>query len=367
VVAMRRPPLVDLLVAAALLVAGLAASLGSDNGASEIVVVAFTLAYTLPLALRRVAPLVAPSLAVVAVLAFGVVVEDASQPTIVLAVGLAAYTIGHDVRMPMSGVACVVLVAGFWIAMLATGSPAADLVFVVINYGAPWLFGRVLRDRAEHAEAARGRAIEDERARIARELHDVVAHALSVVAVQTQAVRRRLEPHQGREADHLTGVEGAVREAMREMRRLFGVLRANGAAAPLAPQPELGDLEELLAEARAAGLEVRAEVELPAAGIPAGLGLAAYRIVQEALTNVRRHAKARSVLVRVSDAGESLDVEVRDDGHGPSGGVPGHGLVGMRERVALYGGTLEAGAAPGGGFRVRAQLPLGGAPPGFAS
>jgi signal transduction histidine kinase len=176
--------------------------------------------------------------------------------------------------------------------------------------------------------------------------------------VQTQAVRHRLAPEQQREAADLQAVEGVVREAMGEMRRLFGVLRGHGAVAPLAPQPGLADVDGLLAEARGAGLDVRAEIQLPAGGVPAGVGLNAYRIVQEALTNVCRHAAASAIDVRIDGAGDTLDIEIRDDGSGDGNGPPGHGLVGMRERAALYGGTLDAGSGEHGGFRVHARLPL---------
>jgi len=356
---MRRPSVSDIVVAAALLAAGVAATFGAEGG-PDAAALGFTVAYTVPLAFRHVFPLAAPSLSVVAILAFGLAIENVSQPTIPLAVGLAAYTIGHDVPMPASGVVALVLLAGFWSTMLATDAPAGDLVFVVLNYGAPWLFGRVLRDRADAAQAGRAQAVEDERARIARELHDVVAHTLSVVAVQTQAVQRRLAPHQDREAADLRGVEGAVRDAMVEMRRLFGVLRANGAAAPLAPQPGLADVDDLLADARAAGFEVHAEILLSPADVPPGVGLTAYRIVQEALTNVRRHAHARTIVVHINGDGQQLEIEVSDDGTGPTAGSAGHGILGMRERVRLYGGSLEAGSAPGGGFRIRARLPVPG-------
>jgi signal transduction histidine kinase len=183
----------------------------------------------------------------------------------------------------------------------------------------------VLRDRAEAARAGRERALLDERARIARELHDVVAHALSFVAVQTQAVRRQLDPDQERQAADLHRVEGAVREAMVEMRRLLGVLRTDGAGAPLAPQPGLADLAGLMADARAAGLDVREDIHVPTDTVSAGLGLTVYRIVQEALTNVRRHARARNVTVSIHTEADALSIEVVDDGVAGTTGEPGHG------------------------------------------
>ena len=359
---MRWPGSRDLVIAALLFATGTASAVASDTDAA--LGAALTLGYTAPLAFRRVAPLTAFAGVVAGVGASALLAAHLSQPTLPLAMAIAAYTLGHEVAMPASALALGVVLAGLCAAMLATGSKAGDLVFAVLNYGAPWLFGRVLRDRADRAVALRERAVLDERRRIARELHDVVAHALSVVSVQTQAVRRRLDGDHPREVADLRAIEGNVRDAMGEMRRLFGVLRAEGDGAPLAPQPRLADLDELLGEARTAGLQVKASVALGADPLPAGLDLTAYRIVQEALTNVRRHARAHGVDVDVRREPGALRIAVVDDGQGDAGGEPGHGLVGMRERAALYGGTLSAGSgADGRGFRVDARFPLDGARP----
>jgi signal transduction histidine kinase len=355
---MRRPPTRDLVLAVALFVLGVAAIAGGGTSVPVGVALALTALYTLPLAYRKAAPLAVPLLTVTTVLVFGAVDADGSQPTLPIALVIAAYTIGHDVPMPRSGIAVAAMIGAFWALMLASDVPAGDLVFAALNYGAPWAFGRALRTRAELATAVQDEAVEEERRRIARELHDVVSHALSVVSVQTQAVRRRLEPRQTREAEDLRRIEGTVREAMGEMRRLFGVLRAEGELAPLAPQPGLPDLEALVTDARAAGLAVDAAIEPGNARLPAGLELTAFRIVQEALTNVRKHAHASRVAVAIHPEGGRLLIEVRDDGRG---GVPngtGNGLAGMRERAALYGGSVEAGPDASGGFAVRAQLPL---------
>jgi signal transduction histidine kinase len=357
---MPRPPISDLVLAVVLFALGAASGVGSADSSGETVgVVALTALYALPLAFRRGAPFAIPLLSVAAVLASGVFDVGGSQPTIPLAVAIAAYTLGHDVPMPRSGYAVAALLGAFWTFMLAIDDvPPADLVFVALLYGAPWAFGSALRARGKQAAAGREEAVQEERQRIARELHDVVAHALSVVSVQTQAVRRRLDPEQAREAEDLRRIEGTVREAMGEMRRLLGVLRAEGELAPLAPQPGLGDLDSLIADARAAGLAVDAAVAPRADALPAGLEITAFRIVQEALTNVRRHAHASRVAIDVRPAGELLLIEVRDDGRGGTPNGSGHGLAGMRERAALYGGSLAAGPSPGGGFAVRAQLPL---------
>jgi signal transduction histidine kinase len=216
---------------------------------------------------------------------------------------------------------------------------------------------RIERQRAEEARAA----VAEERARIARELHDVVGHSVSVMTVQASGVRRLLKPEQEREREALLVVEQAGREALAEMRRLVGVLRRPEEAPALAPQPSLQHLDRLVEQAREAGLPVDVQIEGEATELPAGLDLTAYRLVQEALTNAIKHAQATraDVIVRYGDG--VVELAVTDDGHGSSDGSAdsgGHGLVGMRERVAVYGGELEAGPKPGGGFALRARLPL---------
>ena len=200
----------------------------------------------------------------------------------------------------------------------------------------------------------------EERARIARELHDVVGHSVSVMTVQAAAVRRLLRPDQQREREALLIVEQTGREALAEMRRMVGVLRRPEEAPARAPQPSLDHLDRLVEQAREAGLPVELRIEGDPVQLPAGLDLTAYRLVQEGLTNAMKHARAdrTQVLVRYDD--EHIEVTVTDDGQGDhSGGTEGgHGLVGMRERVSVYGGELEAGPRPGGGYQLRARLPL---------
>ncbi|MEV3983863.1 sensor histidine kinase [Nonomuraea sp. NPDC049758] len=221
-----------------------------------------------------------------------------------------------------------------------------------------------LRDRAarlERAHAADTRAARaEERSRIARELHDVVAHHVSVMTVQAAAARRVLaaDPDLAREA--LSAIENTGRLAMSEMRNIVGVLRTD-ARAELGPQPGVGDLPGLVEQMREAGLPTRLRVEGEPRPLPAGVDLAAYRLVQEGLTNSLRHAGAGAeAVVTVSHAPSGLDVRVEDDGRGtaPAADRTGHGLVGIRERVALYGGILNIGPRPGGGFEVRARFPL---------
>jgi len=216
---------------------------------------------------------------------------------------------------------------------------------------------RAEREREERARAA----VAEERARIARELHDVVGHSVSVMTVQASGVRRLLRPDQDREREALLVVERTGREALAEMRRMVGVLRRPEEAPALAPQPSLDHLSRLVDQAREAGLPVELRIEGEAIQLPAGVDLTAYRLVQEGLTNVVKHAQATRAEVLVNYGDSYLEVTVRDDGKGVGngdGGGGGHGLVGMRERVSVYGGDLDAGPQPGGGYRLRAKLPL---------
>lgn len=182
-----------------------------------------------------------------------------------------------------------------------------------------------------------------------------------MIAIQTQAVRRRLAPDQVREAEDLAAVETTAREALAEMRRLFGVLRSDGEAASLSPQPGLHELERLCEQVRASGLDVEVEVEGSPYALPAGLDLTAYRILQEGLTNALRHSGARRATVLLRYGAARLDIAVDDDGRGfDSATVPsdGHGLVGVRERVALYEGTVQVLPRKTRGTRLVASLPL---------
>jgi signal transduction histidine kinase len=200
-----------------------------------------------------------------------------------------------------------------------------------------------------------------ERERIARELHDVIAHSVSVMVVQAGAGERVLDgdPEQARAAFYSIRETGS--EALEEMRRLLGLLRQKHDALSLAPQPSIARLSLLVDEVRAAGLPTQLAVEGRPKTLAPGIELSAYRIVQEALTNIRKHAGAVSASVRVHYTEHEVVLEVDDNGNGTletNGDGSGHGLIGMRERAALYGGTLEAGPRTDGGFRIRATLPL---------
>jgi signal transduction histidine kinase len=272
-------------------------------------------------------------------------------------------------------------IAGLGIALAAAGlvtlnNPTqgwGDFAGIVLLFGIVWLaafaIGRKLeeaagaQERAERLEREREakalEAVADERARIARELHDVVGHSVSVMTVQASAVRRRLTPDQEQEREALEIVEQTGREALAEMRRLVGVLRRPEEGPALAPQPSLEYLDRLVAQARESGLPVDLRIEGERAQLPAGVDLTAYRLIQEGLTNAIKHARATKadVVVRYGDG--EIEITVLDDGAGGGDeGGGGHGLVGMRERVAVYGGELEAGPRAEGGYALRARLPV---------
>jgi signal transduction histidine kinase len=300
---------------------------------------------------------------------------------IYLAVGTAYFTV-H--RRGMRGWAAASLVVGYigivWVPVLLS-TPGDDTVTVGGALGVlAWLLvlfaiGEIVRTRArfveEHErsrEEERQRQISDERLRIARELHDVLAHNVSLINVQAGVALHLIDerPEQAREA--LTNIKAASAETLREMRSVLGVLRGVDEEAPRSPAPSLARLDSLVASASAAGLDVTTSVEGSVSALPAGVDLAAYRIVQEALTNVARHAgHSAHARVLVGYGSDALTVQVDDDGAGAAPVVEspgsGTGLVGMRERVTALGGSLEARPRPGGGFRVRAVLPLDGVTP----
>ncbi|HVD43070.1 MAG TPA: histidine kinase [Gaiellaceae bacterium] len=239
-------------------------------------------------------------------------------------------------------------------------------VFLTITFRVAWLAGKWMQRRrtkerarvAERAEQAR-EALRAERARIARELHDVLAHAVSVIVLQARGARHALadRPQEARTA--IDAIERTASQALGEMRRLLNVLRADDIGATLAPQPSLARMEPLITQVRAAGLPVELQIEGMTRELPAGIDLCAYRIVQEALTNSLKHAGPATAAVVLRYGNDALDVEIADTGTANvNGDLAGLGLAGMRERVALFGGQLESGPRPGGGYLVKARLPL---------
>jgi signal transduction histidine kinase len=332
-------------------------------------VVSFLL-ITAPVAWRRRAPLAAT-----AVVAVGFSLQTVAGQAEVLGGFVAAILITYAVaaREDRRGALVGASLVTVGIVLSALYDPAnrsfADTFGNLFLFAVVWTLGRTVRSRQRRADVAeltaREReeqartAVRDERARIARELHDVVAHCVSVMVLHAGAARRVLRDDPQRVAEPLLLVEETGRQALAEMQRLLGILRENGARAALTPQPGLDDLPALAEQVRRSGLPVELRVEGAPRPLPAGVGLAAYRIVQEALTNALKHAGPATTSVRIAYRPHEIELEVVDDGRGggPGSGT-GHGLVGMRERAALYGGEIEAAPLEKRGFRVRARLPL---------
>ena len=334
-------------------------------------------AMTFPLAWRRVAPVAVLAIVFVPLIAMAA----AGQPldsTYVMVVLLVAFHAAGAYCERRRAIIALAIGLGLLTAVLLIEpdgeSTAGDLVFLGAILSVVWALAVGIRERAAQAGAlkVRAQALElerdvrareaaaEERARIARELHDLVAHSISVIAVQTGTLRRRLSRDRPDDAEELALVERTARETLAEMRRLLGLLRTDDEAPALSPQPDLSQVERLAEQVRRAGLDVDLTVEGGPRPLPPGIDLAAYRIVQEALTNAIKHAGPARARVTVRYLPGELELEITDDGAGPrgNGDGSGHGLVGMRERVALYGGSLDAG--PGGerGFAVRARLPI---------
>jgi signal transduction histidine kinase len=340
---------------------------------------ALVLLHTLPLAARRRFPLAVLATSVASGLAFaalGLPPEILGLAILVAVYSVAAY---GDRWVALAGLA--VAEVGLAAVQLTPGRTGADTL-VINNMGVvavAWLLGHFahnyrayaarLEERTAELERAREalarRAVTEERLRLARELHDVVAHAMSVIAVQSGvgAHVATTQPKEARKA--LAAIEATSRAALTELRRLLGVLRQEDEPhGDLAPMPGLADLEGLLAEVAKAGLAVKLQVHGTRPPLPAGVDLSAYRIVQEALTNVVKHAGPAHAQVVVGYGDQEVTVEIIDDGRGAVTSVTdgragtGHGLIGMRERVAAFGGDLEVGPRPHGGFRVAARLPV---------
>ncbi len=333
---------------------------------STVALVLAAAVVTLPLAWRRTRPVLAGAGVAVGLVSVYTVPDPPDAVWQLLAIIIAAYSLAAYAPGRSALLGAVLLTTAIVISISVDPSdelanvPPTLVIFVAIPFGA----GRALRGRTADASAAQARAAEAvgaERARIARELHDVVAHSITVIAVQADAAEAALARDPARALEPLSVIKHTARDALAEMRHLLTLLRTDGTPVdPLVPQPGLAGLPELAVQLRRSGLEVELRGTGPHA-VPPGVDLAAFRIVQEALTNVVKHAGAGRAVVEVRDDPGELRLEVRDDGDGPAGraGAGGHGLVGMRERVALYGGRLEAGpAVPGPGFRVTATFPL---------
>jgi signal transduction histidine kinase len=339
----------------------------------EAVAALFT---TAPIALRRSRPI---AVLAVTVTAETLILLFARESQVPLGVIVALYTVGAYCERRVS------IRAAGWVALPITvglivnnGPHAGRVIPELAVFAIAWVVGDNVRTRRAYlaeleARAARlerereekaDRAVVEERARIARELHDVIAHNVSVMVVQAAAGEDVFDEDPGKARESLAAVASTGRMALTELRRLLGVIRAeDDRAEPVyAPQPELEHIDGLVGQVREAGLPVELSVLGEARPLPEGVGLCAYRIVQEALTNTLKHADATTAQVRMRYVTDALELEIIDDGRGQdavNGEAGGQGLIGMRERVALFGGELTASPRPGCGYEVRARLPLG--------
>ncbi|HWE64983.1 MAG TPA: sensor histidine kinase [Chloroflexota bacterium] len=376
----------DILLTLAVTALSLGALLGPTDTArvpATTLSVALILLGALPLVLRRRYPvmvLLVIELAVVLFLATTNPLDGGAFNG--LGLGVALYTVANRTdRQTSLRIAALVAALNALVLLIDTalgkvGSLPSLFVATAVVVGS-WSLGENVRTRraylAQLEERARRlelereenahRAVQEERTRIARELHDIVAHHVSAIAVQAGAAEEIAERDPRRAREVLQTIQGTSRQALAEMRAMLNVLRSGDeAGARRDPQPSVAHLERLVSQSRAAGLPVTLQVAGTERPLPEALAISAYRIVQEALTNSLRHAGPAHALVLVRYADEALELEINDDGRGPGvardGASEGRGLVGMRERVALFGGDLVAGAVPGQGFRVRARLPL---------
>ena len=354
-------------LAAVSVIGGIIAANGSSDparqglGTAPFVLVALGCA---PLVVRRrwpIAVLVAVSLTSIAS-----AWVDHSQD-LAFALVVAAYTAAAYVDRERFVRISVPVAVGAAVAGTVIADPHTNWVEVLVaatfTTGLPMLLGRISYNRRRRIAAEQERAARDavmqERARIARELHDVVAHAMSVMVVQAGAARRVMDDDPAAAKGAIARIEATGRDGMAEMRRLIGILKEDAAEAERTPQPGLADLDGLLETVRASGVGVELITEGEPRALSSGLDLTAYRVVQEALTNVMKHAGPAHARVLLRWMAVALEIEVADDGRGPTTPAGGQGLIGMRERVALFGGTLSSGARPGRGFELRATLPFG--------
>lgn len=379
------PLAVDAVLATVIAALGLAqlaraAQPASGSRPADAIGFALVVVLCLPLVARRRAPRTVLAAVLAVALVFSVL--GYQQVALALPIVLAVYTVGSHRTLRESLAVLGLLAAVLAVAYaavpqeLAPDDVAATVLFMVVA----WWLGASIRARRQQAEllVERARLLERarldmarqavaaERLRIAHELHDVVAHTMSVVTVQSGMAEHVLDTQPERARAALAAISTTSRSALAEMRHLLGVLRADGEpAGSLVPARGIDDIAELAGQVSASGLRVQMEVSGRQGAVPASVGLTAYRIVQEALTNAVRHAGVGTeVTVRLGRDAGGVSVEVIDDGGGRPAAAPsdgaGRGLAGMRERVAVFGGRLDAGPVPGGGWRVRAHLPLDG-------
>jgi signal transduction histidine kinase len=350
----------------------------------KVPLVMIGLGATVPLAIRRRWPLIAVTIItadgvlqpVFGMKQFGSSVLNLFE--IFLAVMLIVYSTAANTTGRRTWIGGGIIIA----ILLFAGLPAMingsfSTVFgTYVFCGVAWVVGKTIQhrnelsrrlaDRAARLEQTRDaeveKAVSDERSRMARELHDVVSHNVSLMTLQAGAARQALDVHPQRARQQLLGIESTGREAMVEMRRLLGLLREAPDGPALEPQPSLRHIDLLVERMKEAGLPVQLSMDDIPASMPRGVDLTAYRIVQEGLTNALKHSNPTCVQVNIRVLDRAVQIEVDDDGipNPASAGGHGHGLIGMRERVAIYGGELDAGPAPGRGFRLKARIPFEG-------
>jgi signal transduction histidine kinase len=357
----RHPLLFDIGLVVALLAVTFGAATRHGHATANVVLGTVE---TLPLLWRRRWPLAV----VIVVTAAALAVVALGLWLVPFQLAVALYTLAATSRTRAAVVTAVVSIASLAIALGLGGSAFGDSAARVVFLVAAWLLGDSIRSRRAYIheieekatrlererEAEAQRVAAEEQARIARELHDVVAHALSVIVVQAAAADDVFEVDPRRAREPIRAIDQAARAALGDLRRVLGILQDGP---EYEPQPSLARLDRLVEQVRATGLEVEVEVEGAARPLPAAVDLSAYRIVQEALTNTLKHAGAAhaTVLVRY---GDELGLEIRDDGKGAADANGGSGLIGMRERVAMLGGRVASGSGPEGGYVVTAQIPI---------
>jgi signal transduction histidine kinase len=364
----RHPQVLDAGLAAVVAVVTMASVVVTDRTDDGVRLtgwgVALLVVQFVALVWRRRAPLTVAVVVIAAGMAYGI--AELPDPAIMFAPALAIYTVACW-RPRQVGIVAAVVAAGLGTLAIVL-SHDSDIADVAVNYAVgitAWAVGETMRNQRDEAAASEARraedarrAVADERVRIARDLHDVVAHHLSVIVVQAEAAQEVLDADPDRAAAAMGAVADTARGALGELRRVLGVLRSD--PGDRTPQPDLAAVDDLVASVRQAGLAVDVHTEGRERPVTGVVGLAAYRVVQEALTNTLRHAAARRAEVALAYRDDALEVTVSDDGRGPANGTAGsgHGLAGMRERVTTLGGSLDAGPRDGGGFAVRARLPL---------
>jgi signal transduction histidine kinase len=364
----------DLALAGLLAAFGLAELWLVHVGPKSIAVPATAVA-ALALSFRRVAPLLTVTAVLGAIAAESLLGVSLQKPDAPLLMALVAvYTAGAylPLRDAVAGLALAIAGIGASFAGSSTNGHS-DFAFTSVVVTAGWLVGRGFHGRVtqaaalvertqrleQEAEAERAAAVAEERRRIARDLHDVIAHSVSVMVVQAGAAEDVFDRDPAAVLEPIRAVQETGRGALVEISRLLGLLREDGAELGLTPQPRIEDLPGLVAQAEAAGLRVELCIEGATRALPLGIDLSVYRIAQEALTNARKHSANSQARILLRYSADAVELTVENDGVAVTNGHRGgHGLIGMRERVAVFGGTLDAGPRRDGGFRVVARLPV---------